>query len=162
LIRITTYSEDSVMNSAESEDSSMNDYTYEQTLLFEGGYHFLSRELIKNKFVQDEYNDIVYRSQRWKEFIPIRYLDYNPKDGTTAYTVSGMNQIIITSADLLTLKVLTGTKPVFSPDGKYLLYMRNTQLVLYPVYVPEIIRLVNEETIFGKPTYEADEWLRPF
>ncbi len=162
LIRITAYSTDSLMPSAQTEGSSMNDFAYNQTLLFEGGYHFLSRGLIKNKFVQDEYNDIVGGYQRWKEFIPVRYLDYNPMDGTTAYTMSGMDQIIITSADLLTLKVLTGSRPVFSPDGNYLLYMRGKQLILYPVSVREIIRLVSEEKIFGKLTHEADEWLHPF
>jgi hypothetical protein len=60
-------------------------------------------------------------------------------------------------ADGLNLKILQGTKPVFSNDGKYIICTENNRIHLYPAAVSEMIRLVLEVKIFGPIIIELPE-----
>ncbi|KPK85191.1 MAG: hypothetical protein AMS27_08035 [Bacteroides sp. SM23_62_1] len=52
-------------------------------------------------------------------------------------------------ADHLLLRIMQGSKPVFSNDGKCVVCIDNDLLRLYPAEASEMIRLVFDENIFG-------------
>jgi WD40 repeat protein len=87
----------------------------------------------------------------------LKYFDYSP-DGYY-YVLSYSDRITsnIYFADGLNLKILQGTKPVFSNDGKYIICTENNRIHLYPAVVSEMIRLVLEEKIFGPIIIELPE-----
>jgi hypothetical protein len=87
----------------------------------------------------------------------LKYFDYSP-DGFY-YVLSNINSRTssIYFADGLNLKILQGTKPVFSNDGKYIICTENNRIHLYPATVSEMIRLVLEEKIFGPIIIELPE-----
>jgi WD40 repeat protein len=75
--------------------------------------------------------------------------DYSPNGLYYALENTDNRNTGLYYADHLNLKVMQGSKPVFSNDGKYVVCIENDFLRLYPAEPSEMIRLVFNEKIFG-------------
>ncbi len=84
-------------------------------------------------------------------------IDFSKRECVAA-TISDRPQTILYHWDKLALATFKGTHPVFSPDGKYLLCIDNQTLYLYPSDEKEMIRLAEEELIFGKLESNIRDW----
>ena len=79
-----------------------------------------------------------------------------------ASNISGSKHTNLFHWDRMPIRKFRGIKPNFSPDGEYLLCINGNSILLYPADEKEIIRLVNEEAIFGKPDKQLNSWLHIF
>ena len=78
--------------------------------------------------------------------------------GYLASNISGNSRTILFHWDRLPLRSFQGIRPEFSADGNYLLCLNGKSLELYPSNEKEIIRLVNEQNIFGEPDTRIRHW----
>jgi WD40 repeat protein len=79
-------------------------------------------------------------------------IDVNKSVEYLAYTFSDdLNSIYFSgTGDVFKLFIFAGKQQQFSPDGNYLLAVNNKYLNLYPSTEKELLRLVNDQKIFGK------------
>lgn len=79
-----------------------------------------------------------------------------------ASNISGSKHTNLFYWDRMPIRKFRGIKPNFSPDGKYLLCINGNSILLYPAGEKEIIRLVNEEAIFGELNGSLNKWFHFF
>jgi len=114
------------------------------------------RELMaENRVFKDYKWRTTYR--RSKNVYYYSGIDFSKQEYVAA-TIAGKQHTILYHWDKLALATFKGTNPVFSPDGKYLLCIDNQTLYLYPSDEKEMIRLAEEERIFGKLWSTIRDW----
>jgi WD40 repeat protein len=148
LIMITRYR----VNNSDTAGS----FLFSQTLLTQNESYFEYLFPSRNRMVFNDFDEI---PDQIKE---VKYLDYSTRDHIIAIVPTDKNQVILISHDLMPIKNFNGTRPVFSPDGDYLLCISGKELNLYPVSASELIRLVMEQKIFGEKDIRSGEWVHYF
>lgn len=79
-------------------------------------------------------------------------IDFNKSVEYAAYSFSDHHDVFYLAGTRDAYKLFTfkGKMQQFSPDGRYLLAIFNKYLILYPADEQEILRLMNEQKIFGE------------
>ncbi len=119
-----------------------------------------SKNSLRNLMIENR----IFNEYRWmisfrrsKKVYYYRVIDISKREYVAA-TILGKKQTVLYHWDQLALLKLDGIDPVFSPDGRYLLCTDYQKLHYYPSDEQEIIRLVEEERIFGEPESNIRDW----
>ena len=163
LVKITVYhpvEENTFLNN----DSLFSyDFKYTQRLMIVNEYYIEYLNNFLNKFVREDFNFGLLKWEGYGFYIrEVGDVDYNADDHTIACEISGLNRTALMSGDILPLRYFQGTRPAFSPDRNYLLCVNKNELCLYPVTVPEIIRLIDEKRLFGELITNRGFWINIF
>lgn len=105
----------------------------------------------------------IFKNYKWTEDQIYQYggIDMSVND-YIASNISGSNYTNLFHWDRIPIRKFRGINPNFSSDGKYLLCINGDSLLLYPADEKEIIRLVNEEAIFGELNVSLNNWFNFF
>jgi len=106
------------------------------------------------------WNDYKWRriGRRNKTIFYYSGIDFSNREYVAA-TISGKHYTYLYHWDRLPLAKFKGIDPIFSPDGKYLLCLDEKKLCIYPTDEKELIRLVEEDLIFGELESNIRDWL---
>jgi len=88
-----------------------------------------------------------------------QYLVPSANDTYIATVVKGGETTNLVAPDALLVRKFEGVQPDFSPDGKYLLCIKDGILHKYVIDVKEIRRLADEEKIFGELEINYRNWI---
>jgi len=152
IIRVTGYHIPEKEPDERNEKEMMGRYMYEQVLMTGDDFYIVDESQVSNYMRQFNFWEDIDNYRK------IRFVDYNHHSNSLVEVAVGEKHTLLRSADLVPLKTFPGVRPSYSPDGNYLLCLHGNELMIYPISAREIIRMVEEEKIFGELQYEMGNW----
>jgi hypothetical protein len=113
-----------------------------------------------NEYIGKDKSELDERLESNRSDSGLIHFDYSSNGFYYALTSLDKRSTGIYYADGLNLRVLDGSKGIFSNDGKYIACIENDKILLYPAEVSEMIRLVKEEKILGPIQMEPEDQKR--